>query len=217
VSFASYTDLQTAVAEWLGRETDAAILARMPDFISLCEAKLNRDLRSNKMEKRATALVNMLSDEPEFVSLPSDFQTMRRVRLNGVEGKPRLEFLSGQQADEFRTRSGNAPGRPQFFTIFGDEMELIRTPDMAYSIEMVYRANIPALSAANPSNWLLAMAPDIYLYGALLETAPYIKEDERLSTWATGFKYALDSINQLSRDQAYNAGPMTARVTGATP
>ncbi len=51
----------------------------MPDFIRLCEAKLNRDLRSNKMEKRATALVNMDSDEPEFVSLPSDFQTMRRA------------------------------------------------------------------------------------------------------------------------------------------
>lgn len=217
MSLATYTDLQAAIAEWLGRETDAAILARVPDFVRLCEAKLNRDLRSNKMEKRATALVNMLSDEPEFVSLPGDFQTMRRVRLNGVDGKPRLEFLSGQQADEFRTRSGNAPGRPQFFTVFGDEMELIRTPDMAYTLEMVYRAALPALSNDNPSNWLLDTSPDIYLYGALLETAPYIKEDERLSTWATGFKYALDSINQLARDQAYNAGPMTARVTGATP
>jgi hypothetical protein len=217
VSLATYADLQTAIAEWLGRETDAALLSRVPDFIRLCEAKLNRDLRSNRMEKRATALVNMLSDEPEFIALPLDFQTMRRVRLNGVDGKPRLEFMSGAQADEFRTRAGNAPGRPQFFTIFGDEMELIRTPDMAYTLEMVYRANIPALANDNATNWLLTTSPDIYLYGALLETAPYIKEDERINTWAAGFKYAFDSINQLARDQAYNAGPMTARVTGATP
>lgn len=217
MTISTYTDLQTAIAEWLGRETDAGILARIPDFIRLCEAKLNRDLRSNKMEKRATSLVNMLSDEPEYVSLPLDFQSMRRVRLNGVDGKPRLEFLSGAQADEYRTRSGNAPGMPQFFTIFGDEMELIRTPDMAYTLEMVYRANLPALSADNPTNWLLDSSPDIYLYGALLETAPYIKEDERINVWGTGFKTVLDSINQLSRDQTYNAGPMTARVSGATP
>lgn len=217
MALATYSDLQSAIAEWLGRETDATILARIPDFIRLCEAKLNRELRSSKMEKRATTLVNMLSDEPEYVSLPLDFQSMRRVRLNGVDGKPRLEFLSGQQADEFRTRSGNAPGRPQYFTIFGDEMELIRTPDMAYTLEMVYRANIPALSDANTTNWLLTTSPDAYLYGSLLETAPYIKEDERINVWGAGFKYAIDSINQLSRDQTYNAGPMSARVSGATP
>ncbi|WP_424630731.1 phage adaptor protein [Bradyrhizobium sp. SYSU BS000235] len=217
MSLANYADLQVAIAEWLGRETDVAILARVPDFIRLCEAKLNRDLRSNKMELRATATVNMESAEPEFITLPGDFQTMRRVRLSSLDQKPRLEFMNGRQADEFRTRSGNAPGRPQFFTIFGDELELIRTPDMTYTLEMVYRANIPALSNGNPSNWLLTTSPDIYLYGALLETAPYIKEDERLSTWAAGFKYALDSVNQLARDQAYNAGPMTARVSGATP
>jgi hypothetical protein len=217
MTLSTYTDLQTAIAEWLGRETDAGILARIPDFIRLCEAKLNRDMRSNKMERRSTATVNMDADEPEFISLPADFQTMRRVRLSSVDGKPRLNFMSGGQADEWRSRCGNVTGRPEYFTIFGDEMELIRSPDMAYTIEMVYRANIPALSTDNPTNWLLTAFPDIYLYGALIETAPYIKEDERINVWGSGFQTVLDSINQLARDQAYNAGPMTARVTGATP
>jgi hypothetical protein len=51
-----------------------------------------------------------------------------------------------------------------------------------YTIEMVYRKNIPAF-ATNDPNWLLTLAPDLYLYGALLESAPYIKEDGRIQTW----------------------------------
>ena len=50
---------------------------------------------------------------------------------------------------------------------------------------MVYRANIPPL-ASNGANWLLTLAPDLYLYGALLESAPYIKEDGRIQTWGLG-------------------------------
>lgn len=214
MSIATYSDLQAAVAEWLARDD---LTARIPDFIRLCEAKLNRDLRSNKMEKRATALVNLASDEPEFISLPSDFQIMRRVRLNGVTGKPRLDVMTGGQADEYRASIGNVTGRPRYFTIFGDEIELLPTPDQAYTLEMVYRATIPALSNTNTTNWLLTFAPDIYLYGALVETAPYIKEDERLATWSAGYKYVLDGLNQLAQDQVYNAGPMTARIVGATP
>lgn len=214
MSIGTYAQLQTAVASWLARDD---LTTQIPDFITLAEAKFNRELRCNQMEVRATATVNTASTEPEFIALPGDFQTMRRVRLSSVTGKPRLEFLSGTQADEWRTKSGNVSGQPGGFTIFGDEMELIPTPQDAYTIEMVYRAYIPALSDSNTSNWLLTLAPDAYLYGALLESAPYIKEDARIQTWATGYKYAMDGLNQLAQDQAYGSGPLVMGVSGMTP
>ena len=89
------------------------------------------------MEQRSTALVNLTSDEPEFISLPSDFQSMRRVRLSGVAGKPCLEFKSGVQLDEYRFGISDVAGQPRYFTVFGDEIELAPTPDDAYTIEMV--------------------------------------------------------------------------------
>jgi hypothetical protein len=217
MAISTYAELQTAIAEWLGRETDTSIITRAPDFIRLFEAKANRELRCNQMERRSTALVNMASDEPEYISLPLDFQTMRRVRLNGVDGKPRLQFVTGVQADELRTRMANVANQPLYFTIFGSEIELIPTPDQAYTLEMVYRANIPALSDSATSNWLLDLAPDAYLYGALLESAPYIKEDSRIQTWATGYKYAMDGLNQLAMDQTFNAGPLVMSTSGVTP
>lgn len=212
-----YTSLQTAVTEYLARDQDTTLIARIPTFIQLSEAKFNRDLFVRQMEVRATALIDTTEAEPEFISLPADFQSMRRVRLSSVTGKPHLDFKSGTQMDEYRTTSGDVAGQPLFFTIFGSEIELAPNPDQNYTIEMVYRGNIPALSSTNTTNWLLTQAPDLYLYGALLESAPYIKEDARIQTWGTGFKSALDDLNNLGLTSTFNAGPMMVRISGVTP
>ena len=208
-----YASLQTAVTEYLARDQDATMIARIPSFIQLAEAKFNRQLFLRQMEQRATAVINLAASEPEFVSLPSDFQSMRRVRLSSVTGKPCLEFKSGTQIDEYRFGTSNVAARPRYFTVFGNELELAPTPDAAYTVEMVYRQGIPAL-ASNGTNWLLALAPDLYLYGALLETAPYIKEDARIQTWGLGLSSALTDLNTLGLTSTFNAGPMTVRVSG---
>lgn len=215
-TISTYTDLQTAMTEWLARDQDATLTARQPTFIQFFEAQMNRALFVRQMEQRSTATVNTSSTEPEFISLPTDFQSMRRMRLSSVTGKPCLEFKSGTQMDEFRGRNANVSGQPQFFTVMGTEIELAPTPDTAFTIEMVYRKNVPAL-ASNPTNWLLTLAPDLYLYGSLLHSAPYIKEDGRIQTWGLGFSNALDALNGLNTTSAFNAGPMHMTVSGVTP
>jgi hypothetical protein len=208
-----YTSLQAAVTEYLARDQDSTLIARIPTFVQLAEAKFNRQLFARQMELRATALTDPTSLEPEFISLPSDFQSMRRVRLSSVPGKPCLEFKSGAQMDQFRFATTNVAGQPLYFTVFGDEVELAPTPDAAYTVEMIYRQNISPL-ASNSTNWLLDLAPDLYLYGALLETAPYIKEDPRIQTWGALFASALGDLNELGKVSAFNAGPMTVRPVG---
>jgi hypothetical protein len=208
-----YASLQAAVTEYLARDQDATLIARIPTFVQLAEAKFNRQLFVRQMEQRATALVDPESIEPEFVSLPSDFQSMRRVRLSSVAGKPCLEFKSGTQMDEYRFSIADVAAQPRYFTVFGNELELAPTPDAACTVEMVYRQILPPL-ATNGNNWLLAVAPDLYLYGALLESAPYIKEDARIQTWGLGLTAALQELNDLGMTSAFNAGPMTVRVSG---
>lgn len=211
-----YANLQSAVTEYLARDQDTTLIARIPTFIQLFEAKMNRALFVRQMEARSKTTADITTTEPEFISLPPDFQSMRRIRLSSVTGKPHLSFLSGTQMDEFRTCSANAAGQPRYFTIFGSEIELAPTPDKNYTIEMVYRQNIPAL-ATNDPNWLITLAPDLYLYGALLESAPYIKEDARIQTWGLGLKTALDDLNNLGLTSTFNAGPMQMRASGVTP
>lgn len=216
MSITDYDTLQSTAIEYLAREGDATLIARVPTFVQLFEAKMNRMLFVPQMEKRSTALVNLASDEPEYIALPGDFQSMRTVRLNGVTGKPRLNFMTPTQLSDYRYSVDNVTGQPIYFAVFGDEMELAPTPNEAYTLEMIYRANIPDL-ATNSENWLLTLAPDLYLYGALMESAPYIKEDARISTWGAGFSMALDDLNKLGARQSFDSGPTTISLPGPTP
>ena len=213
MAITTYTELLAAAANWLARDD---LTSRIPEFVVLCEAKLNRVLFVRQMETRSTTTCDTTDTEPEFITLPTDFQTMRRVRLSGVTGKPRLEFMAHSQLEDYRYSIDNVTDQPVYFTIMGDEMELAPTPNENYTLEMVYRKNIPAL-ASNSTNWLLTAAPDIYLYGTLLESAPYIKEDERIQTWALGFSSSIDQLNGLSDRQSFDSGPSTVWLPGVTP
>lgn len=213
MAITTYTNLQTSIEDWLER---ADLVTRIPDLIALAEVKFNRLLFVPQMEGRSVTSVDTGSTDPEFISLPVDFQSMRRIRLSSVSGKPSLEFKSGAQMDDYRARTGNVTGQPRYFTVMGAEIELNPTPDSNYTLEMVYRKTIPPL-ASNTNNWLLLMAPDLYMYGSLCEAAPFLSDDPRLAVWMASFSAALDSLNKLAITSAFNAGPMRMTVSGATP
>lgn len=209
--------LTAAIVEYLGRDQDTTLIARVPWFIQSLESKMNRSLFVRQMEQRSTALTNPTATEPEFIALPSDFQTMRRIRITGgvQSGIPFLEYKSNQQMDEYKACHVTS-GQPQYFTIFGNEIELGPSPDAIYTLEMVYRQNIPPL-ATNSTNWLLTLAPDLYLYGALMEASPYIKKDARIPVWASFLASALSDLNDLGKTSQFNAGPLIVAPSGRRP
>ena len=209
----TYTNLQTAVENWLARDD---LTSRVPEFIALAEAKFNRTLIHPRMETRSTTSVDTSDDEPEFLSLPTGFQSMRRIRLSGVTGKPRLQFMSQTQIDDYRYSIDNVTDQPVYFTIMGDEIELAPTPNEDYEIEMIYRTNIPAL-ASNSTNWLLTLAPDLYLYGALLESAPYTADDARIGVWGSAMATVLEQVTTHGNRQSFDSGPTTITLPGITP
>lgn len=214
MAISTYAELNTAVANWMAR-TD--LTARIPEFITLAEAKLNRRLFVRQMEARATTTVDTSSTDPEFITLPSDFQSMRSVRLSGVAGKPRLEFYTQTQIDDYRYSIDNVSGQPIYFAIVGSELQLAPTPNENFVLEMVYRANLTALSDNSTSNWLLSLAPDAYLYGALVEASMFMQNDDRVPMWAAAYQAAIDGVNDMAARQSYDAGPSTIVLPGVVP
>jgi len=186
------------------------LVAAIPVHIKLFEAKANRTLKCRQMETRSYTDVLEAPTEPQYISLPSDFQTMRTLRIvtDGVAGAP-LKFRTFFQLNDIRNQSPDMTGDPAFFTVFGTEMELFPEPAYPLRLEMVYRCTIPALTASAPNNWLFDAAPDAYLYGALMEAAPYMREDERVTMWAQGLAATVGQLNDLSNDATYNSGPLT--------
>jgi len=214
MTIATYSDLTTAIADWLAR---GDLTARIPDFIAFAESKLNRTLRVRQMDQRSTTTIDTTSTDPQFISLPDDFQVMRSITLSSVDWRPRLDYMANASLDDERTRRGNGTGMPKFFTIIGDEIELCPSPDADYTLEMIYRKYIPALSVSNQTNWLLDLAPDLYVYSTLLQAAPYLKDDARIPAWMAANDLIVSELNQMSVDATYSAGPLTIRAVGNTP
>ena len=69
----------------------------------------------------------------------------------------------------------------------------------------MYYQKIAALSDSNTTNWLLTYAPDVYLYGSLLHSAPYLKEDERVTVWGQLYAAAVVQLN-LQSERVKNSG-----------
>jgi len=77
---------------------------------------------------------------------------------------------------------------------------------------MVYRRRIPALSATTTTNWLLDLAPDAYLYGALVQAEAFLAEDDRLPMWKAAFDEAINELRADADKRKWGAGPLAPRI-----
>jgi hypothetical protein len=107
----------------------------------------------------------------------------------------------------------NQTGKPKFYAHVGETFELYPTPDQTYNIELVYYQSIPALSDSNTSNWLLTIAPDAYLYGALMQAAPYLGEDERVQVWNGLYVSAVSAINAVNERTRLSGTSLRMRLS----
>jgi hypothetical protein len=196
MAITTYAELKTAVADFLNRDD---LTSQIPTFISLAEADINRKLRHWNMEKRSVAEINS-----QYSAVPSDWIETIRFRL--TDGTTyALDFMSQAEIIDYRAGIANVSGRPAYYAVSGGQFEFAPTPGDTYNAELLYYAKIAALSDSNTSNWLLLDAPDIYLYGALVHSAPYLAEDARAAVWAGLYQSALDGLNATS-DAARHSG-----------
>ncbi len=186
MALGTYSELQSAVANWLARPGDATLTPFIPDFVRLAEARIGRDLRIRAMEQRATAEI-----DGAFLALPAGFAGMRNLQLN-TDPVTRLELMSPEQIDSLQGSS--RAGRPRWYCVLAGQIQLAPAPDGAYQAEMTYWRQFEPLGVSQPSNWLQEHAPDIYLYASLIEATAFIGNDERLGLWAAGYDRAVAAL-----------------------
>lgn len=192
MTISNYTDLQTAVGNWLHRSDLSAVI---PDFITLAETRMNGDLKSRSMEVRTTLTCVPGSDvTARYVALPSDMLEMRRLTLM-TEPAITLEYMSPDQINE-EMPFLLAADRPTRFTVIGGNIELSPPPDSSYSLELIYMQRIPPL-ASNSTNWLLTTNPNAYLFGALLASVAYTQDDSRATLWEQKYQQAIATTNAI--------------------
>jgi len=218
----TYATLQTAVANWLDRSD---LTDRIPEFIALAEARMNRTLRLAIMLNvdqttlgGATTLVAGTRD----YSLPSGYLQMVDFHLRTDPITP-LSYITPENMN--RMWAGSELGIPEAYTIFSDnasgtpikKVKLGPSPAGAYDYSIMFYKKIDALSSSNTTEQMLTNNPDVYLYGALLEAEPFLMNDQRVQLWATAFQESLSALQEQDNKDRHSGSAMRVMNTTGYP
>ena len=202
----TFTALKASIADFLNRDDLTAVI---PDFISLAEAQINRDVRHWKMEARSSG---QQSSGDEYMQIPADWVETIRLHLTGT-GTTVVNLVSRDSMADKRAGQEDTAGTPIMYTHADGQFQLYPTPSTDTDFELLYFQKIPSL-ISNSDNWLLLEAPDVYLYGALLHSAPYLAEDQRVAVWAQMYSASIQRLNEVSEDARFSGSGLKLKVRG---
>lgn len=189
MAIATYDELQASVASWLHRSD---LTDQIKDFITLAESRLNRllSLREEEVETSMTA-----APGSAYVALPTDYSAPVSMWLESWIPRRTLIFKPPAKLPYMPIVT-----YPTYWTVKADQIQFDRLAQEAYPLTLRYARKF-ALSSTNQTNCLLSGYPDAYLFGALLESAPFIRDDARLAMWQERFDRAINEI-QIQEDKS---------------
>jgi hypothetical protein len=184
MTIATYSELVTEMGDWLNRSD---LTAKIPTFIRLFEARMNRRLRSPDMEQAFSFTT---------VSGRASYALSSRIR-------ELRELYMESDGTEVTTD----------YTITGETIIFNPVPDGAYDVTYSGYATLIGLDSGNATNWLLDDHPDVYLFGSLCMAQAYLKDDTRLEVWKSAWDEALAEIISEANAKRLPAGPLQMQPT----
>ncbi|MES2323283.1 MAG: hypothetical protein V4633_13545 [Pseudomonadota bacterium] len=188
MTIATFTELSTAIVRRLHRTDMDSDIA---DLITLAEKRIATMLRARLMEASGTIATVAGT---VTAALPSTLLGIQSLSINQVA--PTIDYISPEQfAQDFP--DSTYLGVPRSYTIVGDNVRFGPTPDAVYTVAVVYSGSVTPLTAAAPSNALLTKWPNVYLYGALAESAEITRDMENGQRYESKFQDAINGVNLI--------------------
>lgn len=188
----TYDTLLQDVRRYLERgftaESDAIVYEQLPRLVTLGERRISREL---KIQGFIRAVTTPLSVGVAVYRKPDRWRDTVSMTVGGVPIFARsYEYCRNYWPDEAQTAA------PQFYADYDYQHWLITpTPDAAQTLEILYYEQPRFLGEDFQTNWLTEYAPDLLLYATLLEAAPFLKNDERISIWQAMYDRAAQALS----------------------
>lgn len=173
----SFSSIKTALTNWLARSD---LSSYYNDFIFLGEKRLARDLRIRAIE---TSLSITLSSG--IGTIPADFLELKHARLD-IAGGWDLEMREADWVYELHPNR-TPTSRPIYIGVDGTDFVFGPYPDADYVVNGTYYKQPAILSDVSPTNEWTANTGDALLMAALAESAPFLRDDERLQVWESKY------------------------------
>lgn len=172
----TYAEIQEGIQRALQRDD---LAGHIPDFILMAESRLASVLIRNggcrEMETSATITISSGSG-----SLPTDYLAWRRVYANTT---PIITLENVDPEWALLKYPSTDADTQKYFYIIGST--IFTKPVSSANLIMAYYQKIPALAANISGNWITSRAPQLYIYAACLEAAPFIDDDDRAAMWGS--------------------------------
>ena len=195
----TFTELQGDVRNYLERGYSAAVdpivYQQIPRLITLAERRIATDL---KIQGFIVALTSTMVAGTSVYAKPDRWKSTISINFGTGAGNTvrtplfarSYEYVRNYWPDEALT------DQPKYYADYNYNNWLVGpTPDQDYPFEVLYYELPPLLSDVVQTNWLTEYAPQLILYGALLEATPFLKNDERIQVWQGFYDRSLQAIN----------------------
>jgi hypothetical protein len=189
----TYNSLVLQIESYLNRN-DADTIAQIPNFIYQAEQRICRESKNVGLVVYVTSAFlpgNSVISKPGRWrrTLTFNYGTGALFNTRNQLYLRSYEYLRAYSPDSTLT------GKPLYYSDYGYTHWLVApTPDIDYPFEIGYLELPEPLSIAVQTNWLTNYAPDLLLYGCLLEAIPFLKNDERIPVWQNLYDRALASV-----------------------
>lgn len=196
MAIANYSDLQASVAAWLNRTDLTAVI---PDFVTLAEERIARDLRARRQLVNASL---MTVAGVQFVTVPTDFLEAENIGISSTNPPTALSVVTPEYMDR-RFPAGYNTGIPVVYSFLGNTIQFGPTPDAVYTVSLDYYQRLSL--AVTATNWLLTNHPGIYLNACLVEGSAYMMDLEKAQAYDARYRSAVDDL-QNSDDRSVRSG-----------
>jgi hypothetical protein len=202
----TYAEFKAFVTTFLWRDGDTVLTNNLDNLIKMANAELNRVF---KVEDRTITATTPVTDNTATV--PSDYREMRSLSLTDVGPMTYLTPLEFSRQDVINAGRQRLP----IFTVSNDLILLSGdfSPENPGEMTMVYYANIPDFAVTDTS-WVADDYLDVYAYCVLKQSAPFLREDDRLQVWTSAYGAALQSALDENAARKYTGSPQKITYGG---
>ncbi len=200
MAITNFTNLQTAVASWLNRDD---LTSNIVELIQMAEDSLKNDWRLRKYQPRTFVV------SADDAALPSDFKAIENLYHDGPNTFGEIEIVSGNLIGVKLGMFGTT-GTPAYAAVIDKKLRFAPVPNATFNLKLTYERTLAALSASQPTNWLIDEAPAIYLYATLVESAPFLKNDSRVAVWRDLLEEKIEKLH-ITRERERYSGRLVAR------
>lgn len=193
----NYTTLQTAVGDYLARSD---LTSYLPNFVQNWEERFYRESQNWASWMESALSVTITSN---LAAVPADYLGLKVAYVGSTSGP--LERVSLSQLYARFPRGGASGGTARFIARDGANFRF--GPEVVSgTLAGTYYAKPATLRVdADGINWLITNAPDLCLYGSLLEAEPFLKNDVRIDVWQRFYNEALMAYRSQFKEEEYLA------------